>query len=62
MFSNMKIILYIERKLKLQSNKKRIIHFFSKEKPDDGIEVSLPDEYEVKINKKTGVPYISRKK
>jgi hypothetical protein len=46
----------------LQSDKKRIIHFFSKGKPDDGEQVSLPDGYEVKINKKTGVPYISRKK
>jgi transcription termination factor NusA len=46
----------------LQSDKKRIIHFFSREKPDDGIKVNLPEGYEVKINKKTGVPYISRKK
>jgi hypothetical protein len=46
----------------LQSDKKRIIHFFCKEKPDDGEQVNLPEGYEVKINKKTGVPYISRKK
>jgi len=48
------------KEIRLQSDKKRIIHFFSKEKPDDGKEVNLPEEYEVKINKKTGVPYISR--
>jgi len=46
----------------LQSDKKRVIHFFSKEKPDDGEKVDLPEGYEVKLNKKTGVPYISRKK
>ena len=51
-----------KKEIKLQSDKIRIIHFFSKEKPDDGIEVNLPNNYEVKINKKTGVPYISRKK
>jgi hypothetical protein len=50
------------KEIKLQSDKKRIIHFFSKIKPDDGIKVKLPEGYEVKINKKTGVPYISRKK
>ena len=50
------------KEIVLQSDNKRIIHFFSKEKPDEGEQVSLPDGYEVKINKKTGVPYISRKK
>jgi len=50
------------KEIKLQSDKKRIIHFFSKEKPDDGKKVSLPEGYKVKTNKKTGVPYISRKK
>ncbi len=50
------------KEIKLQSDKKRIIHFFSKEKPDDGKKVDLPGDYEVKTNKKTGVPYISKKK
>lgn len=48
------------KEIRLQSDKKRIIHFFCKEEPDEGKEVNLPEEYEVKINKKTGVPYISR--
>jgi len=50
------------KEIMLQSDKKRIIHFFSKEKPEDGVTVDLPEDYEVKTNKKTGVPYISRKK
>jgi hypothetical protein len=50
------------KEIVLQSNKKRIIHFFSKDKPEDGENVELPEDYEVKTNKKTGVPYISRKK
>ena len=50
------------KEIVLQSDKKRIIHFFSKEKPDDGFKVKMPKGYEVKTNKKTGVPYISRKK
>jgi len=49
------------KEITLQSDKKRVIHFFSKEKPDDGEKVDLPDGYEVKVNKKTGVPYISKK-
>ncbi len=48
-----------KKEIKLQSGKTRIIHFFSREEPDDGVEVSLPDGYEIKVNKKTGVPYIS---
>lgn len=49
------------KEITLQSDKKRVIHFFSKEKPDDGEKVDLPKGYEVKVNKKTGVPYISKK-
>jgi hypothetical protein len=45
----------------LGDNKKRVIHFFSKDEPEDSIPSSLPENYEVKINKKTGVPYIRKK-
>jgi hypothetical protein len=54
-------ILY-EKEIKLRSDKKQTIHFFSKDIPDDGKPVDLPDDYEVKVNRKTGVPYIRRKK
>ncbi len=42
-------------------DKKRVIHFFSKSIPDDGEAVDLPDGYEVRINKATGVPYLKKK-
>jgi len=44
------------------NGKKRTIRFFSKTQPEDGEPVGLPDGYEVKVNKKTGVPYIRKKK
>ena len=42
--------------------KKRTIHFFSRTELEDGGPVDLPKGYEVKVNKKTGVPYIRKKK
>jgi hypothetical protein len=44
------------------AGKKRTIHFFSREKPEIGEPVPLPDGYEVKVNKKTGLPYLKKKK
>ncbi|MDG6218672.1 MAG: hypothetical protein QCI00_04445 [Candidatus Thermoplasmatota archaeon] len=40
---------------------KRTIHFFAKEAPETGKPAMLPKDYEVKINRKTGVPYIRKK-
>jgi hypothetical protein len=50
------------KEIKVGSGKKRTIHFFSRAEPEDGEPVDLPDGYEVKVNKKTGVPYIRKKK
>lgn len=50
------------KEIKLGPDKNRTINFFSKEKPDDGKPVQLPDGYEVNVNRKTGVPYIKRKR
>ncbi len=44
------------------TGKARVIHFFSKTKPDIGEPVALPDGYEVKVNKKTGLPSLKKKK
>ena len=54
-------ILY-KKEVKLGSGKTRTIHYFSKYKPDGEKQVQLPDGYEIRVNKKTGVPYIRRKK
>jgi hypothetical protein len=44
------------------SGKKTTIHFFSKEKPNMGHPVQLPDGYQIAVNKKTGIPYLKKKK
>ncbi len=51
-----------EKKIKTKNGKKRKIHFFSKGKPDDGVAIKMPKGYGVKENKKTGVPYLKKKK
>jgi hypothetical protein len=43
------------------TGKKRTIHFFSKKIPDEGKPVPLPEGYEVKVNKRTGLPYLKKK-
>ena len=43
-------------------DKKRTVHFFSKGEPDEGEPIELPAGFKVKINKKTGVPYLKKKK
>jgi hypothetical protein len=50
------------KEIKVGPGKKRTIHFFSRTEPEDGGPVNLPEGYEVKVNKKTGVPYIRKKK
>jgi hypothetical protein len=42
--------------------KKTTIHFFSKEKPDMGDPAQLPNGYQIAVNKKTGIPYLRKKK
>ena len=41
---------------------KTTIHFFSKEQSDMGDPAQLPDGYQIAINKKTGIPYLKKKK
>jgi len=51
-----------EKEMATKSGKKQKVRFFSKGKPDEGKPIQLPEGYEVKENKKTGVPYIRKKK
>ncbi|MFH1013951.1 MAG: helix-hairpin-helix domain-containing protein, partial [Thermoplasmatota archaeon] len=44
------------------SGKKTTIHFFCKEKPDTGDPAQLPRGYQIAVNKKTGIPYLKKKK
>jgi transcription termination factor NusA len=51
-----------EKKLDTKSGKKRIVRFFSKAEPEEGNPIELPKGFEVKENKKTGLPYLKKKK
>lgn len=50
-----------KRETTTRDRRKTTIHFFSKEKPKKGQPTSLPDGYQIAINKKTEVPYLKRK-
>jgi len=50
-----------QKTIKINDKEKRTIHFFAKEPPETGVPAELPKDYEVKINRKTGVPYIRKK-
>jgi hypothetical protein len=51
-----------KKEIKGNSGKKTTMHFFSKEQPAAGIPTNIPIGYLVAINKKTGVPYLKKKK
>ena len=50
-----------KKEISTADGKTRTIHFFSKKKPDEGEPVPLPEEYEVQVNQKTGLPYLKKK-
>ena len=51
-----------EKHIDTESGGKKTVRFFSKAQPEDGEPIELPKGYEVKENKKTGVPYLKKKK
>lgn len=51
-----------EKEIKTKSGNKRLVRFFSKGEPENTKLIKLPKGYEVKENKKTGVPYLRKKK
>ncbi len=51
-----------EKTIEGPSGKVRTVRFFSKAEPEGAEPIELPKGYEVKVNKKTGVPYLKRKK
>jgi hypothetical protein len=51
-----------KKEIKTATGKKRTVHFFSKKIPDVGEPVQLPENYEVKVNKRTGLPYLKKNK
>jgi len=51
-----------QKEILTKSGKKRIVRFFSKSEPEEGQAIELPEGYEVKKNKKTGIPFLRKKK
>jgi len=51
-----------KKEIETASGKKRTVHFFSKAEPEDGVPAELPHGFKVDVNKKTGVPYLKKKK
>ena len=51
--------MLFEKEIYTVSHKKRVVRFFSKKKPNDGIPIDLPEGYEVRENR-TGVPYLKK--
>ena len=54
--------LLYKKEVTLTPGTTRTIHFFSKEPPEEGTPTTLPDGFEVDVNKRTGVPYIRKKR
>ncbi len=50
-----------KKEIETSDGKKRTIHFFSKTPPEAAEAVSLPDGFEVKLNDKTGLPFLKKK-
>jgi len=50
------------RKVKLKGNRMQQIFFFAKKKPKSGKPCEKPDGYTVGVNKRTGLPYLKKKK
>ena len=54
-------ILYTKEVI-LRGNRKQRIYFFSKKELEDATPSPLPDGYEVGVNRRTGLPYLRKKK
>ncbi len=65
--SSLKICTYKEytlykRDIRKPDGKRSTIHFFTKSKSGKGHPCALPDGYRIAINKKTGVPFVKKKR
>ena len=49
-----------KKEISIGNDNTRVVRFFSKEPPEDSQPSPLPSGYEVKINRKTGVPFIKK--
>jgi hypothetical protein len=51
-----------KRETRKPDGKKSTIHYFTKSKPDKGHPSPLPEGYHIALNKKTGVPYVKKRR
>ena len=51
-----------KRDVKLKGGKWQTIYFFSRRTPKSGKPCDLPDGYEVGVNKRTGLPFLRKKR
>ena len=54
--------MLFKREIILENGSKRTVHFFSKYRPFKGEPCDLPKETIVKINKRTGLPFLQKDK
>jgi len=50
------------KEVMLRGKRKQRIYFFSKKQPEDATPCPLPEGYEVKVNEKTGLPLLKKRK
>jgi len=48
------------RDVKLKGGRMQTIYFFSARKPKSGKPIDKPDGYTVKVNKRTGLPFLKK--
>ncbi len=49
-----------KKEISIGDDNTRVVHFFSKEPPKDSDPAPLPKGYQIKVNRKTGVPFIKK--
>ena len=49
------------RDVELKGGRNQTIYFFSKRSPNSGNPCDKPSNYEVGVNKRTGLPYLKKK-
>ena len=59
---NYKDYTLYKRETRKPDGKKSTIHYFTKSKPDKGHPSPLPEGYRIALNKKTGVPYLIKRR
>ena len=47
--------------VKFKDNEKRTLYFFSRRIPKRGISCDIPKDFTVRVNKRTGLPYLTRR-